>query len=106
MSSVERVVEYCDCIDAEPDLGKGQVQPDPRAADGTEWVSKGVIKFCNYSMRYRDNLDLVLRSVNLEIRGAERVGVVGRTGCGKSSLMVSLFRSGVYHFLSATLRSF
>lgn len=43
-------------------------------------------------MRYRPELDLCLRDVCLEIQGGERVGVVGRTGAGKSSLTLALFR--------------
>ena len=43
-------------------------------------------------MRYRDGLDLVLDSVNFEVKGGERVGIVGRTGAGKSSLTMALFR--------------
>jgi ATP-binding cassette subfamily C (CFTR/MRP) protein 1 len=43
-------------------------------------------------MRYRPELELCLREVSLEIKGGERVGVVGRTGAGKSSLTLALFR--------------
>lgn len=43
-------------------------------------------------MRYRPELELCLREVCLEIKGGERVGVVGRTGAGKSSLTLALFR--------------
>jgi ABC-type multidrug transport system fused ATPase/permease subunit len=46
----------------------------------------------HFSMRYRPELELCLREVSLEIKGGERVGVVGRTGAGKSSLTLALFR--------------
>ena len=46
----------------------------------------------NASLRYRPNLPAVLSSINLEIRAREKIGVVGRTGAGKSSLMQALFR--------------
>jgi ATP-binding cassette subfamily C (CFTR/MRP) protein 1 len=41
---------------------------------------------------YREGLDLILREVSFEISGSEKVGIVGRTGAGKSSLMLGLFR--------------
>ena len=43
-------------------------------------------------MRYRDGLDLVIKNINANIKGGEKVGIVGRTGAGKSSLTVALFR--------------
>lgn len=53
---------------------------------------KGNIKFVNYSVRYRPNLDYVLKNLNLEIKQSEKIGIIGRTGCGKSTLCLSLFR--------------
>ncbi|KAJ3381657.1 hypothetical protein HDU84_004921 [Entophlyctis sp. JEL0112] len=56
------------------------------------WPIEGKVRFDNLSMRYRDDLPLVLRGIDFEIRKHEKIGVVGRTGSGKSSLMLSLFR--------------
>jgi ABC-type multidrug transport system fused ATPase/permease subunit len=42
--------------------------------------------------RYRPGLDLVLKDISVEFQGGERVGIVGRTGAGKSSLTLALFR--------------
>uniref|UniRef100_A0A803TNU8 Multidrug resistance-associated protein 1 n=1 Tax=Anolis carolinensis TaxID=28377 RepID=A0A803TNU8_ANOCA len=47
---------------------------------------------CGYSLRYRDDMDLVLRNITITISGGEKVGIVGRTGAGKSSLTLGLFR--------------
>ena len=41
---------------------------------------------------HREGLDLILKGVSFEIAGGEKVGIVGRTGAGKSSLMLALFR--------------
>ena len=56
------------------------------------WPDNGVIQFDNYSTRYRQGLDLVLRRVSFQSKPCEKIGIVGRTGAGKSSLTLSLFR--------------
>ncbi|KAK4337274.1 hypothetical protein RND71_043272 [Anisodus tanguticus] len=59
---------------------------------GNVWPSKGVIKFKNYSTIYRKGLTPVLNNLTVEIKSNEKVGIVGRTGAGKSSLTLALFR--------------
>mmetsp|Transcript_9368 Transcript_9368/g.17259 ORF Transcript_9368/g.17259 Transcript_9368/m.17259 type:complete len:1422 (-) Transcript_9368:53-4318(-) len=56
------------------------------------WPKKGGIEITDLKMRYRPELPLVLKGISLSIQGGERIGVVGRTGCGKSSLMLALMR--------------
>ncbi|KZT73648.1 ABC protein [Daedalea quercina L-15889] len=88
MSSVERVVEYsrADRIEQEaPHEIKDHKPPE-------EWPSRGAIEFNDVVMRYRPGLPFVLKGLSLSIRGGEKIGVVGRTGAGKSSLMLALFR--------------
>ena len=52
-----------------------------------EWPSKGEVSFVNVSMRYRENTDLVLRDLNMDIMEGSKVGCVGRTGSGKSTIL-------------------
>ena len=56
------------------------------------WPNKGKVNYINYSMKYRPNCDLALKDINIEINSGEKIGIVGRTGSGKSSLTLSLFR--------------
>ncbi|KAJ2804717.1 hypothetical protein H4R21_001536, partial [Coemansia helicoidea] len=56
------------------------------------WPHAGKIEFCNYTMRYREDLVPALNGINLTIQPGEKIGIVGRTGAGKSTLAKSLFR--------------
>ncbi|KAF9210521.1 Canalicular multispecific organic anion transporter 2 [Podila verticillata] len=56
------------------------------------WPQSGHVEFKNYSTRYREGLDLVIKNINFEVQPGEKVGIVGRTGAGKSSLTLALFR--------------
>ncbi|CAL1261490.1 unnamed protein product [Larinioides sclopetarius] len=56
------------------------------------WPPRGSIDFYGYSTRYAEGLDLVLKDINLHIEPHEKVGIVGRTGAGKSSITMALFR--------------
>merc|ERR1712194_432173 len=85
MNSVERVMFYANSVEAE---GASQTKLDPKPS---EWPSIGDIKIQHTSMRYRDG-PLVLKDVTVAVKGGEKVGVFGRTGSGKSSLMNALFR--------------
>merc|ERR1712228_500272 len=58
----------------------------------SNWPSHGRIVFNNVWMRYREGLDYVLKGLTFKVRGGEKVGVIGRTGAGKSSLFVTLLR--------------
>lgn len=83
--SVERVLEYANLPSEAP-----EVIFKRRPAIG--WPAQGAVSFKNYSTRYREGLDLVLKDVTLDIKPHEKIGVVGRTGAGKSSLTLALFR--------------
>ncbi|CAG2119673.1 unnamed protein product [Medioppia subpectinata] len=85
MVSVERIVEYSGL---EPETEPtDSVQSPPR-----EWLQTGRIEFVDVSLRYPNRAELALNGLNLVFTGGQRVGVVGRTGAGKSSLVAALFR--------------
>ncbi|XP_035658055.1 multidrug resistance-associated protein 5-like [Branchiostoma floridae] len=85
-TSVERLRYYITNLTAEaPDV----IEDRDHEAD---WPSHGEIQLHNLSMRYRENLPLVLKSISCNIRSREKIGIVGRTGSGKSSLGVAIFR--------------
>lgn len=86
MNSMERIKEYLD-VEQEADA----IVEDNRPAES--WPEKGSVEFINYSTRYRADLEPVLRSISLKINAKEKVGIVGRTGAGKSSLTLALFRA-------------
>ncbi|XP_060065901.1 ATP-binding cassette sub-family C member 5-like [Ylistrum balloti] len=57
-----------------------------------KWATKGRIKFSNVLMKYRRDMDPVLKNISFDILPKQKVGIVGRTGAGKSSLTAALFR--------------
>ncbi|KAE8352161.1 ATP-dependent bile acid permease [Aspergillus coremiiformis] len=85
MNSVERVKEYL-----EVEQEAAAVIPDSRPP--SNWPSGGAVEFVNYTTRYRPDLDPVLHNVSFSVQPGEKVGIVGRTGAGKSSLALALFR--------------
>ena len=60
--------------------------------NASSWPSKGKIVFANYSTRYRHNLPLILRGVDITIHPNERIGIIGRNGSGKSMFVLALCR--------------
>uniref|UniRef100_A0A914Q4M0 Uncharacterized protein n=1 Tax=Panagrolaimus davidi TaxID=227884 RepID=A0A914Q4M0_9BILA len=82
--AVERVQEY---VDNEHEAAWISTIWPP-----SNWPSRGKIIFKGFSLRYRASTPLVLKGLNLEIKGRENVGVVGRTGAGKTSFPMALFR--------------
>ncbi|ETE62698.1 Canalicular multispecific organic anion transporter 2, partial [Ophiophagus hannah] len=83
--AVERVKEYSENETEAPWIIEDKRPPE-------EWPTKGEVVFTKYSVRYRKGLDLVLKDLSLGVKGGEKVGIVGRTGAGKSSMTLCLFR--------------
>lgn len=89
MTSAERIYEY------------GQLPPEEDTKTTTndlliqpaeQWPSEGTIEFRRYSMRYRSELEPVLKGIDLRVASREKIGIIGRTGAGKSSLFQAIFR--------------
>ncbi len=83
--SVQRLQHYATLEKEGEFIGKADPEPS--------WPSSGRLDFDNVQMRYADELPMVLKGVSFSVAGGERVGVVGRTGAGKSSLFAALMRT-------------
>jgi len=57
-----------------------------------KWPETGAIEFKDLEMRYRPGLPNILHGISMSIRGGEKIGIVGRTGAGKSSITLALLR--------------
>ncbi|XP_035533359.1 multidrug resistance-associated protein 4-like [Morone saxatilis] len=84
MTSVERVVEYTELKSEAP--WKTQTCPPP------DWPGQGAVSFNRVNFSYSDDGPLVLQDISATFHPNEKVGIVGRTGAGKSSLVSALFR--------------
>ncbi|KAH7932672.1 hypothetical protein HPB49_000594 [Dermacentor silvarum] len=83
--AVERCLEYSKVMQ-EAAWENPYFKPDP------SWPTAGEVVFKDYSTKYRADLDLVLKEITCDFKPGEKVGIVGRTGAGKSSLTLALFR--------------
>ncbi|XP_027504551.1 multidrug resistance-associated protein 1-like isoform X3 [Corapipo altera] len=82
--SIERICEYATMDKEEPWI------MSKRPPMG--WPDRGIIEFVNYKAHYRKDLGLALNDVSFQTQSKEKVGIVGRTGAGKSTLTSCLFR--------------
>ena len=87
MVSVERILQYSR-LESEAPLET--LLPSDRPP--TDWPDKGQITMDNVCFQYSSNLPLVLKDVTFSVQPAEKIGIVGRTGAGKSSLLSVIFR--------------
>lgn len=86
MVSVERIKEYID-LPSEPPIETPEQQRPTK-----DWPSKGNLTFDNLSLRYAEDGEEILKQLTFKIEAQEKVGIVGRTGAGKSSIIQALFR--------------
>lgn len=85
MNSVERLQEFLD-VDQEPPAELPEAKPKE------SWPDNGVIDFDNVSLRYAPHLPRVIRNVSFHVDKCNKIGVVGRTGAGKSTIITAFFR--------------
>ncbi|GMM35209.1 ATP-binding cassette transporter [Saccharomycopsis crataegensis] len=86
MNSAERLIFYAYEL---PQEAPYQIEATKPAES---WPEHGEIKFENASLRYRDGLPLVLKNLNITVNAGEKIGICGRTGAGKSTIMTALYR--------------
>ncbi|GMF03683.1 unnamed protein product [Ambrosiozyma monospora] len=86
MNSVERIEEYVEEIPQEPPAVIPETEPS------SNWPERGAIEVSNLSIRYAPELPRVIDGVSFNVKPGEKVGIVGRTGAGKSTIIASFFR--------------
>ncbi|CAG2164179.1 unnamed protein product, partial [Oppiella nova] len=86
MNSVERVREFSHLETEDQSLDSILDITDEK------WPQRGEIKFIDLSLKYESNEDIVIKGANFSVKPGEKVGICGRTGCGKSSLVNAMFR--------------
>ena len=100
MNAMERIKHYTN-VKTEKPYDKAHAKQQAREEGGAEltllepppsWPDKGRVEFKNVCARYRPELDRVLDGISFVVESRQKVGVVGRTGSGKSSMMLTLFR--------------
>lgn len=82
MISVERIQNY---IDTKPETNNGKIFINENHNNNT-------IELQNLSVKYREDLPIILKKINIKVNGNIKVGIIGRTGSGKSSFLLSLLQ--------------
>ena len=86
MSSVERTFQIIDLQHEKP----GILPSDENLVD--KWPKVGDLEFNNVSFRYNETNEMNLKDLSFKIKHGEKIGVIGRTGAGKSSILQAMFR--------------
>lgn len=88
MTSVERILEY---VEQPPEQQLNKIEEDKLK----QWPQRGQIQFENFKMKYNQDDDYVLNELNFTVQANEKLGIVGRTGAGKSSIIQGIFRLAI-----------
>ncbi|XP_023241974.1 multidrug resistance-associated protein 4-like [Centruroides sculpturatus] len=86
MNSVKRILNYSKL------KSEASYESLPNKRPPSDWPQRGKIHFDNLSLQYSEDKNIVLKNLTFRIRSGEKIGIVGRTGAGKSSIIASLFR--------------
>lgn len=86
LTSIERILEYSH-LEEEP-----MIDSKPETKPPDDWPMKGLVEFKDVNLMYTRGGAHVLKSINFTVLPKEKIGIVGRTGAGKSSLINALFR--------------
>ncbi|KAJ7031461.1 P-loop containing nucleoside triphosphate hydrolase protein [Mycena alexandri] len=94
--AIERIAEFAR-------LPEEEKERTVTADDYSAWPSTGGLAFSNFSMKYRDDLPLALKNLSFDLQGGLKIGICGRTGSGKSSTVLALFRGIDQHLVTGKI---
>ncbi|KAJ7764164.1 P-loop containing nucleoside triphosphate hydrolase protein [Mycena maculata] len=97
--AIDRIEEYAKLPEEEKTAPSDEVAVSALSA----WPSAGSLAFSDFSMRYRDDLPPALKNLSFELQGGLKIGICGRTGSGKSSTVLSLFRGIDQHLVTGSI---
>ncbi|KAF7339150.1 hypothetical protein MVEN_01992000 [Mycena venus] len=96
--AVDRIQEFAELPPEEKTVSNEMPMNDP-----STWSSVGSLTFADFSMKYRDDLPLVLKNLSFDLQGGLKIGICGRTGSGKSSTVLALFRGIDQHLVTGKI---
>ncbi|KAJ7869699.1 P-loop containing nucleoside triphosphate hydrolase protein [Mycena olivaceomarginata] len=99
--AIDRIEEFAR-LPAEETTGSSE-QVSISVQDGSAWPSAGSLAFSNFSMKYREDLPLALKNLSFDLQGGLKIGICGRTGSGKSSTVLALFRGIDQHLVTGKI---
>ncbi|KAF8184562.1 hypothetical protein K438DRAFT_2020317 [Mycena galopus ATCC 62051] len=96
--SIDRITEFARLPEEEKSTVNENVLNDDQ-----NWPSAGNLAFSDFSMKYRDDLPLALKNLTFDFQGGQKIGICGRTGSGKSSTVLALFRGIDQHLVTGKI---
>jgi len=91
LTSVERCEHFERIAQEKEPSGASAAEAEAQLVTAITGTSEPALEFRNVSVRYRPNLPLVIRDLSIVVQPGERIGIIGRTGCGKSTLTLCIF---------------